>query len=109
MKAIQPLSIWVNGTMKQANKLNLYVVNDDLKSSCTFYYSLVKETENVNSSVPEPLGEEAPEPVVTYSIETLAQGNLVMTGDEYDDWNIEEDINGAAYEWAAGKLGLKLV
>ena len=111
MKAIQPVSIWVNGAVKQANKLNLYVVNDDLKSSCTFYYSLIKEVENVSPGVPGPDDEEGevPAPLITYSTEMLTQGNLTMNGEDYENWNIEDDINDAAYVWAADQLGLTLV
>lgn len=103
MKAIEPVNIWVNGAVKQANVLNLYVVNDDLKSSCTFYYALLKETETTQES-PEPSGES----VTMKHQEMLTQGNIVMSGEEYDDWNIEEDINQAAYVWAADKLSLTL-
>jgi hypothetical protein len=104
MKAIESVSIWVNGQVKQANVMNLYVVNDDLKSSCTFYYALLSKT--AQPGVQSPESEE--EPPVTYSHEMLTQGNLTMNGEEYDSWNIESDINGAAYEWAANKLGLTL-
>ncbi len=112
MKAIEPVSIWVNGAVKQANKLNLYVVNDDLKSNCTFYYSLLNETETSIPGVPvinEDGDEIVPEPTVTVSSEMLTQGNLTMNGQDYENWNIEEEINDAAYTWAVGKLGLTLI
>jgi hypothetical protein len=112
MKAIQPLSIWANGEIKEANKMNLHVVHDDLKSSCTFYYSLLKETEyvqpeNLNQN-PEELSPAA-DLVPTYSSEILTQGNLIISGEDYDNWNNETNINDAAYVWAAGKLGLTLI
>lgn len=104
MKAIEPVNIWVNGAVKQANVFNLYVVNDDLKSTCTFYYALMKETETTHES-PEPDGES----VTMKHHEMLTQGNIVISGEEYDAWNVEEDINHAAYVWAAQKLSLTLV
>lgn len=104
MKAIEAVSIWVNGQVKQANTLNLYVVNDDLKSSCTFYYGLLLKTEQPVQEVPG--SEVTPEPVYTY--ESLTGGNISMTGVDYTNWNTESDINGAAYEWVANKLGLTL-
>lgn len=109
MKSIVAVPIWINGQVKQANTLNLYVVNDDLKSTCTFFYALLEKLE-----VPEP--EAAPEgvpgipPPVTerFMYNTLAQGNLTMSGEEYTNWNGDADINAAAYEWAASKLSLTL-
>lgn len=101
MKSIEAVSIWFEGEVKQADTLNLYVVNDDLKSTCTFYYALLKKVE-----VPEPEDALPAEPRYTYS--TLAQGNITMFGEEYTNWNGDSDINAAAYEWAAGKLSLTL-
>ena len=104
MKAIQPVNIWVKGTVKNANLLSLYVVNDDLKNSCTFHYALYKETETAQEAS-EPDGEL----VVSKQQEQLVEGNIEMTGEEYAAWNTEEEINDAAYTWAAGKLSLTLV
>lgn len=104
MKAIEAVSIWVNGQVKQANTLNLYVVNDDLKTSCTFYYALLLKTEQPVQEVPS--SEITPEPVYTY--ENLTAGNISMSGEDYTNWNSTSDINGAAYEWVANKLGLTL-
>ena len=109
MKSIEAVSIWIDGQGKEANTLNLYVVNDDLKSSCTFYYALLQKV-----LVPEPeapVGEvlgDAPSPEPRYTYNTLAQGNLFMSGEEYANWNGEADINAAAYEWATTKLSLTL-
>lgn len=108
MKAIQPISLWKNGTTRTANTFNLYVVNDDLKSAATFYYALLdkKEVEGIPA---QPGSSESQEPVVPqYTYETLADGNLSISGEDYNSWNGEADINGAAYEWAAVKLGLTL-
>lgn len=109
MKSIVALPIWVDGQVKQANTLNLYVVNDDLKSTCTFYYALL---EKVEVPEPEPASEGVPvipaplQPRQSYNL--LAQGNLTMGGEDYTNWNGQADINAAAYEWAANKLSLTL-
>jgi hypothetical protein len=42
MRAIQPVNIWAGGQNVQANNINMYVINDDLSSSATFYYQLLK-------------------------------------------------------------------
>ena len=36
MKIIQPIQIWQNGTVKTAELLNSYVVNDNLKTEAIF-------------------------------------------------------------------------
>jgi len=92
MRAIQPVNIWVGGQNVQANNINMYVINDDLSSSATFYYQLLKvETIDDNTSSQQ-----------------LAQGNLTISGTDYENWNANPDINNAAYVWAAGQLNLTL-
>jgi len=93
MKQIQPVTVWVNGTQQQANFLNAYIVNDNLATSATFYYELVKQ-ELVDS-----------EPVNT----TLTNGNQTIDGQEYIDWGNSGDINNEAYVILAQKLNLTLV
>jgi hypothetical protein len=93
MKAIQPVNIWSGGQSLQANNLDMYVISDNLSSSATFYYQLLKvETIDDNTSTQQ-----------------LAQGNLTISGTDYDNWNATPDINDAAYVWAAGQLNLTLV
>jgi hypothetical protein len=92
MRAIQPVNIWAGGQNVQANNINMYVINDDLSSSATFYYQLLKvETIDDNTSSQQ-----------------LAQGNLTISGTDYENWNANPDINNAAYVWAAGQLNLTL-
>ena len=93
MRAIQPVNIWSGGQSLQANNLDMYVINDNLSSSATFYYQLLKvETIDDNTTTQQ-----------------LAQGNLTMSGTDYDNWNAAPDINDAAFVWAAGQLNLTLV
>lgn len=82
MKQIQPLSIWGQGSTKDATILNAYVVNLQLNTSATFYYALLS-AEN----------------------ETLAQGNLLMQGEDYQDWQQDE----FAWDWVASQLNLTIV
>jgi hypothetical protein len=93
MKQIEPVNIWSNGQQNEANAFGLSVINDNLSSSATFYYQLFNVTtvDEVETAI------------------TLSQGNLVIEGQEYIDWNATPDINEAAYVWATEKLNLVLV
>lgn len=82
MKNIIPISIWDNGKVQEATILNAYVINDNLINSAIFYYTLSSE-----------------------SMQQLAQGNLTMQGQDYDDWQ----TNDYAYDWVAGQLNLTIV
>jgi hypothetical protein len=84
MKTIEAVSIWDNGTTQEATILNAYVVNLILNESATFYYSLLAQ--NVDGAVSE----------------TLSQGNLSMTGDDYAQWIIDND----AWDYIAKSLNL---
>jgi hypothetical protein len=81
MKTIEAVSIWDNGQVLEATILNAYCINDNLSTSGTFYYSLLS-----NSS------------------QQLAQGNLTMTGEEYQAWQTNE----YAYDWVAAQLNLTI-
>jgi hypothetical protein len=86
MKAIQPVTIWVNGETKQGVWLNAYIINDNLSDSATFYWNILDVTEL-----------------------QLAQGNLTIQGQDYIDWNANPDINDDAYLWISLQLGLTLI
>lgn len=73
MKLIQEVSIWDNGMNKKATILNAYVVNLALNQSATFYYGISEE--NKDGSIGE----------------TLTQGNLTMSGEDYQEWVIDND------------------
>lgn len=117
MRAIEPVQVWFNGVEMQANRLNLYVINDNLKDTATFYYSLLVETPiptttTTTSEDPTP-GPVPPSPTpgpIMNNITQVAQGNLTMSGQDYLDWDLSEGgtINEAAFVWAAGKLNLTL-
>jgi hypothetical protein len=86
MKQIQPVSIWYNGQVDSATIFNMYSINDNLSTDCTFYYQLFNAT-NLQ----------------------LAQGNLTMTGADYTTYSTSSDSNEYAYQWGATQLNLTLV
>jgi hypothetical protein len=90
MKEIQPVSIWYNGSFINANIFNLYSINDNLSNSATFYYALFSNTI-------EELGIK------------LAEGNLTMTGFDYEAYSTSPDSNAYAYQWAATQLKLTII
>jgi hypothetical protein len=84
MKLINEVSIWDNGVNKKATILNAYVVNLILNESATFYYGLSAQNEDGSQG------------------ETLTQGNLSMTGEDYAQWIIDND----AWDYIAKSLNL---
>ena len=93
MKKIEPITIWKNGESQEANLLNAYIINDNLESSCSFYYSLCSSGEGTEA-MPLVIGQ------------TLADGNIQMSGQDYLDW---DNSNEAAYVYIAEKLNLTLI
>lgn len=93
MKQIEPLPIWKNGESQEATILNAYIINDNLMSSCTFYYQLCSSGEAT---------EEAPLVIG----QTLADGNVTMSGDDYLAWDGD---NNYAFSYIAEKLNLTLI
>ena len=93
MKPIQPITIWKNGESQEANLLNAYIINDNLKSFCSFYYSLNASGE----------GTEVMPLIIS---QTLAEGNITMSGDTYLAWDGD---NNFAFSYIADKLNLTLI
>jgi len=90
MKQIQPVGIWFNGAIVNANYLNLISTSDNLVSSATFYYVLYANEMDMQGNA-------------------LANGSLTMDGFDYEAYSSSPDSNGYAYSWAAGKLNLTLI
>jgi hypothetical protein len=88
MKSIQPIQIWINGQNKTASVLDARIINDDLQSSCTFYWEL-KE-----ASTEETQGQQ------------LAQGNVTMSGDDYLNW---DGTNDEAYAYIANQINVVIL
>ena len=95
MKAITPVNIWHEGTLKEASLLDVASSYDDLNSYATLTYRLME-------SAP------APEPMTPPSMmnSLIASGQVYMGGQDYIDW---DNSNEAAYEFVAGKLNLEIV
>lgn len=90
MKQIQPIQTWANGEQKNADHFNLKIVADDLKSFCTFYWELLSIKTQDDSTIAE----------------QLANGNLSLTGEEYEEWDGNNDY---AYQWCANKLNIVFI
>jgi hypothetical protein len=93
MKPIEPITIWKNGESQEANLLNAYIINDNLQSSCSFYYSLNASGEGTEA-MPLVIGQ------------TLADGNVTMDGENYLAWDGDNDY---AFTYIAEKLNLTLI
>jgi hypothetical protein len=86
MKTIESVPIWDNGTVQEAKILNAYAINVTLSTSATFYYQLFAETVDLTVGL------------------QLAQGNLTMTGEAYQQW----EIDSYAWDWIAQQLNLTI-
>lgn len=93
MKSIEPVQAWKNGEQLEANLLNAYIINDNLATSCSFYYSLNTSGDGTEA-MPLVLGQ------------VVAEGNITMSGQDYIDW---DNSNEQAYEYIAEKLNLTLI
>jgi len=93
MKSIEPILIWKNGESQEANLLNASIVNDNLATSCSFYYSLNASGEGTEA-MPLVIGQ------------TLAEGNITMSGDDYLAWDGDNDY---AFTYIAEKLNLTII
>jgi hypothetical protein len=93
MKRIEAVIIWKNGESQEANLLNAYITNDNLESSCSFYYSLNASGEGTEEM-----------PLVVGAI--LADGGITMSGEDYLAW---DGTNQSAYTYIAEKLNLIIV
>ena len=93
MRKIEPITAWKNGEQLEANLLNAYIINDNLESSCSFYYSLNTSGEGTEA-MPLIMGQ------------AVAEGNLTMEGENYLAWNGSNDY---AFDYIAEKLNLTLI
>ena len=93
MKPIQPIIIWKNGESQEANLLNAIIINDNLATYCSFYYQLCSS------------GEPTEETALVMG-QTLADGNITMSGENYLSWSGD---NNDAYSYIAAELNLTLI
>jgi hypothetical protein len=92
MKNISPVTIWKNGQDKTASILDAIIINDNLSSSCTFYWML-KEADSVVDEQ-------------TVAGQVLADGNVTMSGEDYDDW---DGSNTYAFEYIAEQINVTIL
>jgi hypothetical protein len=93
MKQIEPIVIWNNGEQKTASILTAKIVDDNLETSCSFYYELCEGGQGTEAN-----------PLIQASI--LVFGNILMDGENYLAW---DNSNEAAYVYIAEKLNLTLI
>ena len=92
MKTIQPIFVWKNGQLLEGDLLNAYIINDNLQSSCSFYYSILTTVQG-EDGVSSSLGQ------------SVADGNVTMDGENYQLWN---GSNDDAYSYIAVQLNLTI-
>jgi hypothetical protein len=85
MKQIKPIQIWKNGQQLTASVLDAIIINDNLSTSCTFYWMLKEEGE---------------------AGQTLADGNATMTGEDYDNWDGSNDY---AFSYIAEQINVTIL
>lgn len=127
---IQPISSWQDGVEKEGVEFALIIVNDNLSTQATFFYTIstaeVSHTETVIVTPEIPAWDETlPDgevihhdaiPAVTKEITIidvasviLVSGQLNILGQDYQDWDTSPSANEWAYEWAATQLNIVLI
>jgi hypothetical protein len=81
MKEITPIQVWQSGEVVEAKILNAYAISVTLDQSASFYYGLLTESK-----------------------QTVAQGNLSMDTETYDQW----ELDSFAWDWVAQQLNLTI-
>ncbi len=93
MRKFEPVQVWKYGEQLEASLLQATIVNDNLESYCSFYYQLLTGGDGTEAMP------------VTYS-QSVAEGNISLSGEEYLEWNGSNDY---AYDYIAEKLNLTLI
>jgi hypothetical protein len=99
-KTIEPISSWQNGEEKEATVFVLTSSYDNLSTSANFNYQL-------NEFIPTPPN--PPIPPIAPMYNTLVTGSLIISGQDYLDWDAATDANEWAYNWAASQLKLTII
>ncbi len=95
MVQIEPFEIIKDGVVEYATLLNVSCSYDNLSTSATFNWQLNKVEGYTDDG-----------DIFPY---TLDFGGISMSYEDYDNWNNSTDINFAAYEWIADKLGVTII
>ena len=94
MAQIQPVTLWIQGTTKTANVFDLSIVSDDLATRASLYYRLGSETVPTEGDA---------------QTVWLQDGNLTITGENYQQWDADPSANEWIYNWAANQLNLTII
>ena len=86
MVQIQPIGIWNNGIVVNAEFFDLTCINDNMTNQATFYYKLL-----------------------SIDLELLSSGNEIIANQDYLDYNTSTDSNTFAYNFIATKLNLQII
>jgi len=86
MKTITPQPIWIDGISKLATVIFSQVNSYNLKDTAIFYFQLYEQ--------------------VDVNIVPLVNGNITMSGIDYETYNTTNDANAYAWEWISTTLGL---
>jgi hypothetical protein len=111
---INPVMVWQNGQQKEANNFIMRIVNDNLETSCNFYYEM-QNVQEIVTQVEVPITNEDGTKTITTqdqvntTIDILTFGNLTLDGAEYQTWDADPSANEWAYNWAAAQLNLVLI
>lgn len=92
MKQIEPVQIWVNGSVQTGSWINAYIINDNLQDSATFYWAIFADGAETDTQGNK-----------------ISEGNLTINEPDYSVWDSTADINLAAYQWICDQLGLTLI
>ena len=92
MKQIEPVQIWVDGSVQTGTWINAYIREDNLLDFAIFTWSIFADGDE-----PDTQGNK------------LSEGNLTINEPDYSVWDATADINMAAYQWICSELGLTLI
>ena len=97
MKQIQPINIWVNGETKTGVNFSVTCINDNYESSATNYWQMFTKVEDAEG--------------VESAGESVAQGNLSISGESYIEWGDipAMGVNAWIYDWVANELNLVIL
>ena len=94
MVNIQPITLWIQGGNNIPNVFGMVIVNDDLSTRAQFYFRLGFKTTNEGADD---------------TLSWLQDGNLTITGEDYQQWDADPSANEWAYNWAANQLNLVII
>ena len=92
MKQIEPVQIWVDGSVQTGTWINAYIREDNLLDFAIFTWSIFAD-----GAEPDTQGLQ------------LTAGNLTINEPDYSVWDSTADVNLAAYQWICSELGLTLI